>query len=519
MIPHVLWHVLVRNGENMLPLYLDCLKNQDYPKQKITLYVRTNDSTDDTERILESWLAENGPLYKEVIYDSSPSRFRPNFYGGHQWNGERVDLMRHLRDKGLMTARDVNADFFFSCDVDNFLLPDTLSSLVELNLPVAAPLLRYALNPLEYKDIPQYMRHSVDYASANFTNKVTDWGDTQNIIIGGPERFPEGYFDLLYRRNPGVHPVELVHCTYLVHKDVFGCISYQDGIMGGYEYITFAYNLRINGFQQYLDNRKNYGCLTMAATTGTAQRFMNQLGRGEMPHEWLPKTPDLSHTPLGFPDSNFEYFAGVVNDLLGKDRVERILDIGSCNGNEGYFLKSEFSGAELIAFEPNPHQNIVCKETLWGLDNVKVEQLALTDKAGELDFYASTNHAGCSSLLKPMDDFTGFEIQYVKTSVEAKRFDQYKEDAGLDSKSTIIWMDVQGNELNTLKGFGDAIDDVEIIYTEVGLKPYYEGHTLLDEIQEYLESKGFVLYNSLEYWEYEKNVIFVKRYLTDVTAV
>lgn len=519
MIPHVLWHVLVRNGENMLPLFLECLEQQDYPKGRITLYVKTNDNVDKTEELLESWLAENGHFYKEVIYDKQPSLFRPNFYGGHQWNHERVDLMRHLRDKGFMMARDVNADFFFCCDVDNFILPNTLSSLVELDLPVVAPLLRYAVNPLETREIPEYVRHSVDYTCANFTNVVTDWGDTQNCHFGGEWRFPAGYFDILYRRIPAAHPVDLVHCTYLVHKDVFGCISYQDGIMGGYEYITFAYNLRINKIQQYLDNRKNYGCLTMASTTDTARRYIEQLRRGKTPHEWLPKTPDMSHTPLGYPDKNFDYFAGVVTELLGKDGVERILDIGSCNGNESYFLNSEFPNAELIAFEPNPYQSIVCKETLWGIDNAKVEQIALTDIDGEIDFYASTNHAGCSSLLKPMDDFTGFEIQYVKTSVEAKRFDQYKEDAGLDSKKTIIWMDVQGNELNTLRGFGDAIDDVEIIYTEVGLKPYYEGHTLIDDIQEYLESRGFVLYNSLEYWEYEKNVIFVKRYLTDVTAV
>jgi len=514
MAPHVVWHVLVRNGEDMLPLYLQCLQEQDYPKEDITLYVRTNDNTDATESIIESWLRWHGGEYRDVIYDNSPSLFRPEFYGNHNWDGGRVDLMRHLRDKGLMTARDLNADFFFTCDVDNFILPETLSSLVELNLPVVAPLLRYAVNPLECAEIPPYLLKGTDYTSANFTNVVTHYGDTQNLLEGGEERFPEGYMDLLYRRNPGVHPVDLVHCCYLVHRDVFGRISYQNGVMGGYEYITFGFNLRYNGIQQYLDNRKNYGCLTMASTARTASLFMFELGDGTLPIEWKPRTPDMSKTPLGWPDVNFHRFVNLVKELLGEEKVERVLDIGACNGNESYFMRDAFPNAEIIAFEPNPYQNAVCRETLGQLSNVKVEQLALTDANGEMKFFASTNLAGCSSLLKPMDDFDVFPINYVETTVEAKRYDDYKSDNGLSSKKTVIWMDVQGNELNTLKGFGDAIDDVEIIYTEVGLKPYYEGHTLAQDIQNYLETRGFVLHTAIGYWEYEANAIFVKKYLT-----
>jgi hypothetical protein len=95
--------------------------------------------------------------------------------------------------------------------------------------------------------------------------------------------------DLLYRKNPGVHPVDLIHCCYLLRNDVFSCISYQNGVMGGYEYITLAFNLRYNRIQQYLDNRYNYGCLTMASTSETAKTYMAELLEGKTPKEWLPK--------------------------------------------------------------------------------------------------------------------------------------------------------------------------------------------------------------------------------------
>ena len=285
----VLLHIMTRNGQEMLPLHLKCIADQTYPKENIILYIRTNDNTDNTVEILKKWLEIHGPEYRKVIFDDSPSLFKPSFLGNHLWHSERLDLIRHLRDKGLVTARDENADFCFSFDTDNFIIPETLESLVNLNLPVVAPLLRYVVNEEENLQVPERLRNVACYTYANFTNKVDpSFGDTFDYLNGGEEKYPPGYMDILYRKYPGVHPVELVHCTYLVNKDVFSRVSYQNGCAGGYDYIIFAYNLRISGIPQYLDNRKNYGCLTMASTTKTAEKFTTQLYNNELPEEWFP---------------------------------------------------------------------------------------------------------------------------------------------------------------------------------------------------------------------------------------
>lgn len=271
----------------MLPLYLKCIEEQDYPKERIVLYVRTNDNTDNTVQILSEWVGKNEDAYSAVLLETHPSHIvssKPN----HEWEPSRLDLMRHLRDKGFMYAREYRCDFFFTADVDNFIIPSTISALVELNLPVVAPMIRYAVGPAGETDhLPELLKRSADHTYANFTTKVTDWGDTQNIDEGGDERFPEGYFDILDRRVIGVFPVELVHCTYLVRRDVFNCTSYQHGHNGAWEYMTFPYNLRVNGIQQFIDNRKLYGCLTMAETADTCRQYMDKILAGETPEQWV----------------------------------------------------------------------------------------------------------------------------------------------------------------------------------------------------------------------------------------
>ena len=509
MKPLVMVHILARNQEQMLPLYLECIEKQDYPKDRIVLYIKTNNNSDDTETILKDWLNVVGEQYHGRVWESYPSHIlteNPN----HLWDGARVDLMRHLRDKGFMMAREYSCDFYFTADVDNFIIPSTISDLVDLNLPVVAPMLRWAIgDESETEHLPELLKRGADYTAANFTTKVTDWGDTQSNSPGGEERFPEGYFNILYRKNIGVLPAELVHCTYLVHKDVFNRISYQNGVAGGYEYITFAFNLRINGIPQFIDNRKLYGCLTMAETADTARAYMNKILAGETPEQWIEKIKplDRSHTPFGPQDANFESFVKDVQNYVNPLEIKNVYDIGACNGNESVHLMHIFPNALVRSFEPNPDNFEVLLENIspyW--DRIIPYKVALSDYLGTAKFYDLEYMSGSSSLLAPIAEESPFDTTHREIEVYVDRFDNFE----FDVADAVIWMDVQGNELNTLKGFGEELKKVAVIYTEVGLRAYYEGHTLIDEITTYLHGHGFVLAKFYTFWEKEANVMFVR---------
>lgn len=77
----------------------------------------------------------------------------------------------------------------------------------------------------------------------------------------------------------------------------------------------------------------------------------------------------------------------------------------------------------------------------------------------------------------------------------------------------LVWIDVQGGELEAFRGADKLLDDVKIIFTEVGLTAYYDGQGLKPQIDEYLNAKGFVELTEafeLNGFEYEGNTVYVR---------
>jgi hypothetical protein len=52
-------------------------------------------------------------------------------------------------------------------------------------------------------------------------------------------------------------------------------------------------------------------------------------------------------------------------------------------------------------------------------------------------------------------------------------------------------MDVQGAELDVLKGAAASLADTRVVMTEAGIVPYYEGQALKPEIDAFLAELGF----------------------------
>jgi hypothetical protein len=161
--------------------------------------------------------------------------------------------MRAIRSKGFIVAIEEGCDFYFTSDVDNFLVPDTLERLVETGLPVLAPMLRYAGSPQE-----EFGPFPNNWTYSNFDVWVDDTGDTHNFN----GEFSQLYYEILTRTITGLFEVSLVHCTYLIRRDVFDRVNYYNGHPEGCEYIVFGYNLRVNQIPQVIDNRQVYGCIT-----------------------------------------------------------------------------------------------------------------------------------------------------------------------------------------------------------------------------------------------------------------
>lgn len=247
--PRILLAILAKQKEPVLPFYLRCIEALEYPKDAIVLYVRTNNNTDRTGAILKDWIARVGHQYAKVIFDDRDVETQVQKYGVHEWNVTRFRVLALIRQESMQMSVRENCDFYFVVDVDNFLFPNALAELVALNLPVVGPLLRHVEPTNPY---------------ANYHLKA----DPNGYYLDCEE-----YYWILRQRVRGIVNVDVIHCTYLVRRDVVNQLTYEDG-SGRYEYVIFSDSARRNGIGQFLDNREIYGYLTLDERPEAAMRLM-----------------------------------------------------------------------------------------------------------------------------------------------------------------------------------------------------------------------------------------------------
>jgi FkbM family methyltransferase len=169
-----------------------------------------------------------------------------------------------------------------------------------------------------------------------------------------------------------------------------------------------------------------------------------------------------------------------------------ILDIGSRDLDQSIEFSSVYQNSKIYAFEPNPEQFNICLNKSINYENINVEQLAISDKNGSLDFYITHGTVGASSLLEPINVPFASTQNFTKISVESKRLDDWLEQNKIDFVD-IMWLDTQGIELAALKSMGDKLKKVKFIHCEASELPYYKGHLLKTDLVEFLESVGFEL--------------------------
>lgn len=232
--PRVLLAILAKQKEPSLPLYLKCIEELDYPKSSIVLYIRTNNNRDRTEEILRDWVTRVGSQYAGVDFDATDVAQPVESFGVHEWNEMRFKVLGNIRNISLKKTVEHGCDFYFTCDVDNFIRPCTLTELVDLDLPIVAPLLRSVTANVPY---------------SNYHAEVD---------ANGYYRACDQYYWVLNRWVRGIIEMPVVHCTYLIRRDVLDRLTYTDD-SGRHEYVIFSDSARKAGIAQYFDNRHIYG--------------------------------------------------------------------------------------------------------------------------------------------------------------------------------------------------------------------------------------------------------------------
>ena len=171
----------------------------------------------------------------------------------------------------------------------------------------------------------------------------------------------------------------------------------------------------------------------------------------------------------------------------------------------GAFLGEELSQyralglTNTILFEPQKklfdivNSKCIIKEKVFNValgSEEDVVGMFISDREGGV-----SNGAGASSsILAPKKHLAEHpEVTFPsKESINVKRFDKFIEENKVDtSEHNFLNVDVQGYELEVLKGMGDELNKIQIVMAEVNREEVYEGCPMIEDIDSYLEGFGF----------------------------
>jgi collagen beta-1,O-galactosyltransferase len=112
--PSVLVVSLIRNKAHTLPMFLSYLEEQDYPKDRISLWMVTDHNEDNSQEILEVWLRRARDLYHSVHYQFDDSeKIRKEETNLTHWPEERFLELIRMKEEALNFGRRSWADYVF----------------------------------------------------------------------------------------------------------------------------------------------------------------------------------------------------------------------------------------------------------------------------------------------------------------------------------------------------------------------------------------------------------------------
>ena len=190
------------------------------------------------------------------------------------------------------------------------------------------------------------------------------------------------------------------------------------------------------------------------------------------------------------------------------EEINGIIHVGAHSGQE----VEEYNQYKnkVILFEP---QKDIFNELIQNVnkyENIYCYNFGLGSKNENKTIYRSEGNKGMSSsvlspelhlLVQPNISFENTE------EIKIKRFDSLNIET-----LNFLTLDVQGFELEVLKGFGKELENVEFIFTEINTKFLYKDNALVADIDKYLKNYNFIrVYTNVDCFNYFGDAFYIKK--------
>lgn len=175
-----------------------------------------------------------------------------------------------------------------------------------------------------------------------------------------------------------------------------------------------------------------------------------------------------------------------------------IVDVGA---NKGLYVKevlAECPTIEAYLFEPSPLNASTLKKLYKNRPNVHLNNFALSNIEGKQLLYSNAPGSALASLAKRVVAHHGHSFNHSEV-IKTRRFDEYWKTTGNIDVIDYVKIDVEGFELNVLKGFGDLIKNVRLVQFEFGETNIDSRTFFRDFWQFFTENNNFKIYRMTPY--------------------
>ena len=181
---------------------------------------------------------------------------------------------------------------------------------------------------------------------------------------------------------------------------------------------------------------------------------------------------------------------------LKRKGITCIFDVGANKGQFTLISKYVFPRAQIYAFEPlkSPSQRFI---NLFGnTKNIKLINLGISSSPQKLTIY-ETNKTDSSSFLKSTKlNRSNFAIEYKnKLEVQTTSLNSWilSQKNKFFNQNLLLKIDVQGYELEVLKGADSVLPFFKFIIIELSSQELYESQPMAKEVINYLLKYNFIL--------------------------